>query len=94
MRLIDYQSVERDADLLPGLLQAALQRCIAEDFYVLEHLGRGLPKMHSFDQFAPYRRKLPNWPFYYHAANPALAAELRKPESWDPSEFDGDASYE
>jgi hypothetical protein len=94
MRLIDYQTVERDDDLLPGLLRAALQRCAAEDFYLLEHLGCGLPKMRSFDGFAPYRRKLPNWPFYYHAADAALAVELRVPEVWDPSGYDGDASYE
>jgi hypothetical protein len=93
MRLVDYQTLETDTDLLPGLLQAALRRCAAEDFYLLEHLGCGLPKMRSFDRFARYRRKLPQWPFYYHTADPALAAELRQPEVWDPSEFDGDASF-
>ncbi|HVS37776.1 MAG TPA: hypothetical protein VMS17_19620 [Gemmataceae bacterium] len=91
VRLIDYQTVDPDADLLPGLLGAALRRCAAEDAYLLEHLGCGLPKMHGFDRFAPYRRKLSNWPFYYHAADPALAAELSRPEVWDPSGFDGDA---
>jgi hypothetical protein len=92
MRLVDYQTLEPDADLLPGLLGAALRRCAAEDFYVLEHLGGGLPKMRSLDRCAPYRRRLPNWPFYYHATDPALDAELRRPEAWDPSSFDGDAS--
>ena len=91
MRLIDYQTVETDTDLLPGILRVVLQHCAAEDLYVLEHVGRGLPKMQAIDQFA-HRRKLPNWKFYYHAANPALHAELSKPEVWDPSQFDGDAS--
>jgi hypothetical protein len=94
MRLIDYQTLEPDADLLPELLRAALRRCAAEGFYVLEHLGCGLPKMRTFDDFAPYRRKLPNWPFYYHAADPALGVELRRPEAWAPSTFDGDASID
>jgi hypothetical protein len=94
LRLVDYQTVEKDADLLPGLLEAALRRSAAEGFCVLEHLGCGLPKMRSFDRFAPYRRKLPAWPFYYHAPDAALAAELRVPEVWDPSVYDGDASYE
>ena len=49
--------------------------------------------MHSFDRLAPYRRRLPNWPFYYHAPDPTLAAELCKPQAWDPSEFDGDACF-
>ncbi len=50
--------------------------------------------MESFDHFAPHRRKLPSWPFYYHAADPTLAAELCRPEVWDPSTFDGDASID
>jgi hypothetical protein len=94
MRLIDYQTLERDADLLPALLQAALRRCAVEHFHLLEHRGCGLPKLDTFDRFAPYRHRLSNWPFYYHAADPALAAELCRPEVWDPSEFDGDASLE
>jgi hypothetical protein len=94
MRVIDYQTLESDVDLLPELLQAALARCAAEGFYVLEHLGCGLPKTRSFDDFAPYRRKHPNWPFYYRAADPALAAELRRPEAWEPSTYDGDASID
>ena len=94
MRLVDYQTLEGDGDLLPGLLRSALERCAAEDFYVLEHHGCGLPKMAGFDRVAPYRRKLPNWPCFYHAVDPALAADLRRPEVWDPSAYDGDASFE
>jgi hypothetical protein len=94
MRVIDYQSLEPPDHLLPGLLQPALQRCVAEGFHVLEHLGYGLPRMRCFDQFAPYRHKHSSWPFYYHAAEPALAAELSRPEAWDPSTFDGDASID
>ena len=74
--------------------RAALDRCATEGFYVFEHLGCGLPKMRSFEGFAPYRRKLPNWPFYYHAADSTLQADLRRPEAWDPSDFDGDGSFE
>ena len=92
LSVFDYQTVEPEVDLLPQLLRAALQQCAAQGFDVLEHHGCGLPKMRSFDQFARYRWKLPSWPFYYHAANPELAAELRRPEVWDPSTFDGDAS--
>jgi hypothetical protein len=48
--------------------------------------------MQAFDQFAPYRRQLPAWPFYYKATAPEIDAELRRSEVWDPSTFDGDAS--
>jgi hypothetical protein len=92
MRLVDFQTLEPDADLLPGLLQGVLQRCARESFDVLEHLGWGLPKMCRLDQFAPYRGRLPNWTYYYRAVDPDLEAHLSRPESWDPSTYDGDAS--
>jgi hypothetical protein len=94
MQLVDYQTLEPDEDLLPGLLHAALRRCASENLYVLEQVGCGLPKLASFDGYAPYRRKLPCWPFYYRAADPAIQALLANPEAWDPSTFDGDASFD
>lgn len=92
MRLVDYQSLEPSDDLLPPLLEAAMRRCIAERIFVFEHVGCALPKMRRFEQIAPYRRKLPAWPYYYKAASPDLAAALRDPAAWDPSSYDGDAS--
>jgi hypothetical protein len=94
MRLVDFQTVEPEHDLLPGLISAALTFCQAEHMHTLEHLGYGLSKMRSLDKLAPHRRKLGAWPFYYHAIDPALAAELTRPEVWDPSTYDGDASID
>jgi hypothetical protein len=94
MRVVDYQSLERDEDLLPGLLETARRRCVAEGIGMLEHRGCGLPKMRSLDQHAPYRRKLESWPYFCKVSDPALRAELSKPQAWDPSDFDGDASFE
>jgi hypothetical protein len=94
MRLVDYQSIEPGVDFLPAFLQAALQRCGAEDLYILENLGRGVPKMQVVDECAPYRKKLENWKFFYCAADPALDADLSESKSWDPSAYDGDASFE
>jgi hypothetical protein len=94
MQLVDYQSLEPHDEILPGLLRAALERCADENLYALEHVGCGLPKMRVFDSFAPYRRRLPCWPFYYRAADPAIHAELAQSDVWDPSTFDGDASFE
>jgi hypothetical protein len=92
MRLVDYQTLDPDQDYLPALLDAAIARCKTEGIHTLEHVGGALPKMTTFDQNAPYRRKLPAWPYYYHAADPALNVKLRDPAVWDPSTFDGDAS--
>jgi len=93
VKLVDFQTVEHEVDLLPGLLRVALERCAAQDCQVLEHHGCGLAKMQSFESFAPYRATKPSWSFYYYSADPALNAQLRKPETWDPSEYDGDSSY-
>ncbi len=92
MRLVDYQSIEPEVDLLPCLLGAAVRRCSAEDFYVLENIGVGVPKMRAFEDYAPYRLRSDSWPFFYRAADPALHAELLQPGFWDPSSFDGDSS--
>ena len=89
-----HQTLDPQDDLLPGLLRWALRRCSDEGFHVLEHVGCGLPKMRSFERFAPYRRKLPCWPFYYRTADPILGSQLARPEVWDPSTYDGDASYD
>ena len=94
MRVVDFQTVEPNIDLLAGLLKVALRRCAKDGIRVLEHLGVGLPKMRTFDRFAPYRRTLACWPFYYRAVDPTLDAELSTPDFWDASVFDGDASFE
>ncbi|MBV8148427.1 MAG: hypothetical protein JO092_04990 [Candidatus Eremiobacteraeota bacterium] len=94
MRLVDYQTIEPDVDFLPELLRVALKRCTREGFYILENLGRGVPKMRVVDECAPHRKNLENWKFYYRASDPALDAELRQPRFWDPSAYDGDASFE
>jgi hypothetical protein len=94
MRLVDYQSIEPEIDFLPDFLRAALERCRSEDLDILEMLGRGVPKMRVVDECAPHCEELENWKFYYRAADAALDGELRRPERWDPSGYDGDVSFE
>jgi hypothetical protein len=69
MRMVDYQTLDPEADLLCPLIAAARCRCEAEGIHFLEHVGCKLPKTARFDEFAPYRRRLPAWPFYYHASD-------------------------
>jgi hypothetical protein len=92
MRLVDHQTLEPDSDLLTAMLWPAVRRCLAERIHVLEQVGLSLPKMRTFERYAPYRRKLPAWPFYYHAADPVIQKDLQSPLVWDPSTYDGDAS--
>lgn len=93
MRLVDYQNLTPEVDLLEGFLALALRRCVAEKASVLDRPGVGLPKMRVFDEYAPYRAKQ-TWPFFYRAVDPGLAAQLRQSKHWDPSAYDGDASIE
>ncbi|HXW76692.1 MAG TPA: hypothetical protein VEJ20_04705, partial [Candidatus Eremiobacteraceae bacterium] len=93
MRLVDYQSLDAGADLLSPLLHAALRRCADEDIYVLEHLGRGVPKMRVVDECAPHREQLSNWKYYFRAADPRLDSAMHEARFWDPSAYDGDASF-
>jgi hypothetical protein len=93
IRLADFQTLEPERDFLSPLLNAALARCAAEGL-VLEHLGRGVPKMRRLDESAPRIKRLENWKFFYAAAHPKLAATLESAAVWDPSAYDGDASFE
>lgn len=94
VRLIDYQTIEPEVDLLPGLLRAALQRCAEEGVHLLENFGRGVPKMLVLDDCAPYHKKVSSWRFFYRAVDPVLDSELRAARFWDPSAYDGDASLQ
>lgn len=90
MRLVDFQTIE-DVDLLSDILAIALRRCVAEGVCVLDKSGIGLASMRIFDESTPYRRKQP-WPFWYRTTNPSLVQDLRNPDHWEPTEYDGDVS--
>ncbi len=94
MQLVDFQSLESQEDLLAPILRHALRRCKREGIFALEQLGYDVPGRGTFERFAPYRRKLPNCPFFYKAVDPQLEAELAVPEVWAPSTYDGDASFD
>jgi len=94
MQLVDFQTLQPNDDLLAPILRHALLRCRREGLFALEQLGCDLPQRRTFDRFAPYRRKLPNWPFFYKATDATIEAELELPERWAPSTFDGDASFD
>jgi hypothetical protein len=93
LRIMDYQTVVNETDLLPGLLRVALTGYERSGAHILEMLGSGLPKMRSFEKFARAGADKP-WSFYYHSVDTSLATVLRRPEVWDASGFDGDASLD
>ncbi len=91
--LVDYQSIDEELDLLSGFIGMALRRGKAEGFYRLEHAGLALPKFRAFDEHAFYKSPVGTWTFLFRAADSKLDAELHQPQFWDPSAYDGDASF-
>lgn len=92
LRLVDFQALDKQDEACAAFLIRAHADCRAAKIHVLENVGCDVPKTHLFDHHAPYRRKLPGWPYYYGSPVPALEAALRDPKAWAPSSFDGDSS--
>lgn len=92
-RLVDYQTLDGDRDPLPALIDAIRRRCARDGTAVLEHHGCGLPKFRAFDDRAPHHRTIDCWPHYYQTTDRRLATALEDPAVWDPSLYDGDATF-
>ena len=92
VRLVDFQALDREQECLHAILVQALRIAREEGIHVLEKVGLKIENTALIDQLAPYRRKLPAWPFYFYAPDAGLQEALRAPASWQPSSFDGDAS--
>jgi len=91
MRLVDFQTLIEVESLQP-LLCAALERSRQERIHMLEAIGFPLEKQRVIDSLSPRSRNLDAWRYFYKAAKPALAEQLKDPAVWDPSALDGDAS--
>jgi hypothetical protein len=91
VRLVDFQSLDGGTALLSPLLSWALKKCRAEGIHALVIIGRWLEKGELLERIAPYRRRLPNWVYFYRANSPELAESLKDRRAWAPSLFDGDA---
>ena len=92
MTLVDFQSLDQSTTFLLPLLFRALRKCQEERIHVLESMGRWLAQGELMEVFAPYRRKLRAWSYFYRTNNPQLAESLKVPGTWAPSLYDGNAS--
>ena len=92
MRLVDFQVLGGNTELLRALICHALARCRREGIHMLECIGLAPDKQRVIDTLAPHRRKLSSWRYFYKATNRQMAQTLEDPGVWDPSCFDGDAS--
>lgn len=92
VRLVDFQALSGDTEILTAMLASGLTRCQKEGIHMLEAFGFRPEKQRVIDSLAPYRRQLPSWWYFYKPMDKALAPDLQDPAIWDPSHFDGDAT--
>jgi hypothetical protein len=92
LRLVDFQTLNRDNELLAPLLSWALEQCTREKIHMLEAIGFRPEKQRIIDELTPRRRKLSSWLYFYKTTRKDLAEALQDSGVWDPCCFDGDAS--
>ena len=92
MRLVDFQAFSGYEELLRPALAWMLRYGRGQRIHVVENAGCWLDRLRVPGTGAWYRRRLRCWLFYYLTYNRELGDELRQPETWMPSLFDGDSS--
>jgi hypothetical protein len=90
LQVADLQALDDDPGCVRALFGGAVQFGRQADVDVLEVTGFNRPKRAVFEDLAPYRWRLGNWPYFYKAAQTDLDAALSRPEAWDPTIRDGD----
>jgi hypothetical protein len=90
--LADFQSLDSECMALLPMISAALTRCHTEGVDLLESIGFSVKKRGLLEAYAPFRRRLPAWRFFYKARDERLHQQLSRPELWDVCSYDGDGS--
>ncbi len=92
VRLIDFQVLNGDHQLLVPMLAWAIRRCQHEGIHMLEAFSLRPDKQAVIDSLSPRWRRLPAWLYFYMATSKGLTEELKDPNVWDPCQYDGDGS--
>jgi len=92
MRLVDFQALDGQAELLKPMLLHALEMCQREGIHMMEAIGFSAEKERAIEGANPYYRELASWRYFYRATDRQLALSLQNPGAWDPTCFDGDSS--
>jgi hypothetical protein len=90
--LVDFQSLDDDRALVSDMISSALEHCRCEQIQIVENMGCWLEAKYPGFKRPRFRRALGSWGYVYHAPNPQLAATLRNPEIWYPTQYDADAT--
>ena len=94
-RVIDFQTIDDEADVVLSLMHAALEHAVRSGVDVVEAVGFHKSKRDLLEQLNPNHRTYPSCPYVYKvkADNHSLQDALRNADVWDASQFDGDASF-
>lgn len=77
---------------IPRLVAEAIRVARSEKAAAIELTGFESAKYQLAAEIPHRVRQLQSWPFLYKCRDPQLQNELRNPQVWDPSPFDGDAT--
>jgi hypothetical protein len=92
LRIADFQALRGYETLLRPVLAWMLEHCRRERIHVAENAGCWLERFRVPGTAGWYRRRLQSWLFYYLTHDRGLCEQLRNPEIWMPSLYDGDSS--
>jgi hypothetical protein len=90
----DFQCLDSSETQHAGaaLLGHSLELCRNEGVHMLEAIGFAAAKRAVLENFAPLRRKMEAWPFYFKSRSAEIETALSAATVWDPSVYDGDGS--
>jgi hypothetical protein len=93
-RLADFQCLDNSETehAFGALLGHSLGLCRQEGVHMVEAIGFSPEKRAAFESFAPLRRKMDCWPFYFKSRQPEVETALSTASVWDPCIYDGDGS--
>jgi len=92
VRLVDFQALDDDLELLEVVLSCALKKCRDDGIDMLESIGFCERTRCRISRVAGFHRQLPSWLYYYQVQDIQLGELLKDSMVWDPSQYDGDAS--
>lgn len=90
--LVDFQTLEADRDWVAVMVSFAVERYQEEHIPIMENVDCCLEAAQPLMNRPRIGVLLGSWSCLYYAKNQQLAAKLRDPGSWYPTQFDSDAS--
>ncbi len=91
-RVADVVAERDDAEILDALFAASFDAAGADGVHLLEMIGFPGVVRSRFLAGRPLVRRIPDSPYFYNAADPFLAAALRREDAWYACPYDGDGS--